>query len=128
SADFPVSDQQQAPVLLLSTSFRNTGRVLAAAGAIQAGLRAAAPEVPVLIAPPGRADRGEVVCALLESSAAEAAWIAGQVDRLLHLEPGLAPDGRPWPDGRADGVRPADIAILCRKRSQFPGLRGALEA
>ena len=128
SADFPVAQDRPAPVLLLSTSFRNTGRVLAAAGAIQAGLRAAAPEVPLLVAPPGRADRGRVVCALLESSAAEAAWIAGQISGLLSLDPGIAPDGGPWPDGRQDAVRPSDIAVLCRKRAQFPGLRAALEA
>ena len=34
----------------------------------------------------------------------------------------------PWPDGRAGGVRPSDIAVLCRKRSQFVPLRRALEA
>jgi DNA helicase-2/ATP-dependent DNA helicase PcrA len=113
---------------MLSTSFRNTGAVLAAAGAIQAELRAAAPEVPLLAAPPGRAERGQVVSALLESAAAEADWVAGQAAGLLAGEPGRAPDGRPWPDGRQDAVRPSDIAVLCRKRSQFPALRAALEA
>jgi DNA helicase II / ATP-dependent DNA helicase PcrA len=128
STDFPVAPGQPAPVQLLSTSFRNTGRVLAAAGAIQAELRADAPDVPLLIAPPGRAGRGLVRCALLESGPAEAAWVAGQVIRLLRLEPGLAPDGLPWPDGSAAQVRPRDIAVLCRKRSQFAALRAALEA
>lgn len=128
TADFPVADRRPAPVLLLSTSFRNSGRVLAAAGAIQAGLRADAPEVPLLVAPPGRAGRGQVVCALLESAAGEAAWVAHQVSGLLSLAPGTAPDGEPWPDGRVDAVRPSDIAVLCRKRAQFPALRAALEA
>jgi DNA helicase II / ATP-dependent DNA helicase PcrA len=127
-ADFPEAESQPAPVLALSTSFRNTGRVLAAAGAIQAELRAAAPDVPLLAAPPGRAERGQVVCALLDSAMGEADWVAGQVAGLLRLEPGLAPDGRPWPDGRIDAVRPSDIAVLCRKRSQFPALRAAIEA
>jgi DNA helicase-2/ATP-dependent DNA helicase PcrA len=127
-SDFPVSGRRPAPVLLLSTSFRNTGAVLAAAGAVQAELRAAAPDVPLLAAPPGRAGRGQVVCALLESAAAEAAWAADQVTGLLSREPGIAPDGAAWPDGRQDRVRPSDIAILCRKRSQFPALRAALEA
>ena len=54
--------------------------------------------------------------------------MAEQVAGLLKLEPGLAPDGLPWPDGRADPVRPSDIAVLCRKRAQFPALRAALEA
>src|SRR6202034_3301935 len=43
--------------------------------------------------------------------------------------PGLAPDGGTWPDGRNDRrVRPSDIAVLCRKRAQFPALRAAIEA
>ncbi len=54
--------------------------------------------------------------------------MALQVATLLALPAGLAPDGEPWPDGRADGVHPRDIAVLCRKRAQFPALRAALEA
>jgi DNA helicase-2/ATP-dependent DNA helicase PcrA len=127
-ADFPVHEGRPAPVLLLSTSFRNTGRVLRAAGALQAELRAAAPEVPLLVAPPARADRGRVTCALLESAGAEADWVAGQIAGLLALDPGRAPDGQPWPDGSAAQVSPGDIAVLCRKRAQFPAIRAALEA
>jgi DNA helicase-2/ATP-dependent DNA helicase PcrA len=118
----------RAAVRLLSTSFRNTGKVLDVAAAIQRDLRQVAPEVPRLIAPPQRADRGAVVCALLQTSAEEARWVAEQVARLLRLPGGLAPDGQPWPDGRPDAVRSSDIAVLCRKRSQFSALRTALEA
>jgi DNA helicase-2/ATP-dependent DNA helicase PcrA len=128
STDFPRAPGQPAPVRVLSTSFRNTGRVLAAAGSIQAELRASAPDVPLLVAPPGRADRGLVRCALLESAQAEAAWVAEQVTSLLALPAGIAPDGQPWPDERAAGVQPRDIAVLCRKRAQFPAIRAALEA
>jgi DNA helicase II / ATP-dependent DNA helicase PcrA len=128
SADFPAADGEPAPVRVLSTSFRNTGRVLTAAGAIQADLRAAAPDVPLLVAPSARADRGLVRCALLESVQDEAAWVASEVVGLLGLPPGLAPDSRPWPDGGMANVRPSDIAVLCRKRSQFAALRAALEA
>jgi len=117
-----------AEVRLLSTSFRNTGKVLDVAAAIQRDLRVAAPEVPRLIAPADRAERGTVVCALLQTSAAEAAWAAEQVTALLGLPAGTAPDGRPWPDGRTTAVRPSDIAVLCRKRTQFAALRTALEA
>ncbi len=117
-----------AEVRVLSTSFRNTGRVLDVAAAVQQGLRAAAPEVPRLVPPPGRAGRGRVTCALIGTADDEAAWIAGQVSALLALPPGVAPDGEPWPDGREDGVHPRDIAVLCRKRAQFPALRAALEA
>ncbi len=128
SFDFPAADGSPAPVRALSTSFRNTGRVLAAAGAIQADLRADSPDVPLLVAPPARASRGLVRCALLESAAAEATWVADQVAGLLDLPAGLAPDGKPWPDGSQASVRPRDIAVLCRKRAQFPALRAALES
>ncbi len=120
---FPPSE-----VLQLSTSFRNAGRVLDVAAEIQRELRAEAPEVPRLIAPPERAERGAVACALLDTIAGEAKWVAAQVTRLLELPEGTAPDGEPWPDDRADSVRPSDIAVLCRKRAQFPALRAALEA
>ncbi len=128
SRDFQCADGQPAPVRVLSTSFRNSGNVLLAAGAIQAELRAEAPDVPLLVAPPGRADRGVVRCALLESVHDEAAWVADEVASILGLPAGLAPDGMPWPDGRDSNVRPSDIAVLCRKRAQFAALRAALEA
>ncbi len=128
AADFPPRGGGPAPVRQLSTSFRNTGRVLDAAAALQEGLRGSAPGVPRLVAPPGRAGRGQVVCALLETAADEARWVAGQIAGLLSLPPGIAPDGRAWPDGRAGPVRPSDIAVLCRKRAQFPSLRTAIEA
>jgi DNA helicase II / ATP-dependent DNA helicase PcrA len=123
----PAQATGRAEIRLLSTSFRNTGRVLDVAAAIQRDLRQAAPEVPRLIAPPGRAERGAATCALLETAAEEARWVAAAVRELLDLPAGLAPDRRPWPDGRADGVRPSDIAVLCRKRTQFSALRTALE-
>ncbi|MGH3301705.1 MAG: UvrD-helicase domain-containing protein [Streptosporangiaceae bacterium] len=126
--DFAAADGEPAAVRVLSTSFRNTGSVLRAAGAIQEELRAAAADVPLLTAPPARAGRGLVRCALLESGSDEARWVARQAALLLSLEPGLAPDGQPWPDGRSGRVRPSDIAVLCRKRSQFAALRTAFEA
>jgi DNA helicase-2/ATP-dependent DNA helicase PcrA len=120
--------------MMLSTSFRNTGRVLDAAAALQEGLRAEAPLVPRLVPPPQRAGRGQVVCALLETAAQEADWVAAQIAALLALPPGTAPDGEPWPGAGGaggaggTGIRAADIAVLCRKRSQFPALRSAIEA
>jgi DNA helicase-2/ATP-dependent DNA helicase PcrA len=122
AADFPGAQSRT-----LSTSFRNAGRILDAAAEIQASLRAEAPGVPRLVPPPDRARRGVVSCALLDTAAAEARWVAGQVVRLLQYPPGIAPDGRRWPDGRKEGVRPSDIAVLCRKRGQFPLLRQAIE-
>jgi DNA helicase-2/ATP-dependent DNA helicase PcrA len=137
-ADFPAgapgpeAAARPAAVRLLSVSFRNTGRVLRAAAAVQRGLGAEAGTIPVLGAAPGRAGRGTVTCALLETATEEADWVAGQIEWLLRLPPGLAPDGWPWPGvaagPRARRVRPSDIAVLCRKRSQFPVLRAAIEA
>jgi DNA helicase-2/ATP-dependent DNA helicase PcrA len=177
--DFPTRSGGQAPVCLLSTSFRNTGRVLDAAARLQAELRAEAPDVPLLVPAPGRSDRGSVTAALLPTSVDEADWVADQAAALLALPAGSAPDGRPWPpsgmggsslpawgapaphssslpawgapaphspslpawgapaphsprppsppDGQPVGVRPSDIAVLCRKRSQFTEIRRALE-
>ena len=128
AGDFPARGGARSPTALLSTSFRNTGRVLDAAAAIQEGLRTAAAEVPRLVAPPLRAARGTVACALLPTAAEEAEWIGDRVAELLSLPPGVAPDGARWPDDRPDPVRASDIAVLCRKRAQFPALRAALEA
>ena len=102
--------------------------MLDAAAVLQAELRAEAPDVPLLVPAPDRAARGAVTCALLPTVTEEADWVADEAARLLALPAGSAPDGRPWPDGRAAGVRPSDIAVLCRKRSQFEALRRALAA
>ena len=150
TADFPVvarvrpfgasAPSGPAPVLQLSTSFRNSAQVLDAAAAIQEELRYEAPDVPRLVSAPDRSGRGTVACALLDTVLDEAEWVAAQVAALLAQsgaagsEPGCAPDGQPWtqgppgPDRRASGVRPSDIAVLCRKRAQFVPLRHAIEA
>src|SRR5580698_10123729 len=72
-----------APVRLLSTSFRNAGRVLEAAAVLQAQLRDEAPDVPVLGPAPDRGGRGAVCCALLPAVTDEAEWVAGQAAELL---------------------------------------------
>ena len=69
-----------------------------------------------------------VRAALLPAVTDEAQWVAGEIGALLALPDGMAPDGKLWPDARLAGVRPSDIAVLCRKRSQFIPLRQALEA
>jgi DNA helicase-2/ATP-dependent DNA helicase PcrA len=107
--------------------------VLDAAAAIQTELRYEAPDVPRLVSAPDRATRGVVTCALLDTILDEAEWVAAQAAALLAGERGIAPDGQPWPEGPAQlsgaaKVRPSDIAVLCRKRSQFVPLRHALEA
>lgn len=130
-ADFPARAGRGAPPArlgVLSTSFRNSQRVLDAAAALQADLRAEAAEVPRLVASAQRSGRGVVACALLPTAADEADWIAERLAQLLSMPPGVAPDGRRWPDGRQERVHASDIAVLCRKRSQFPALRKAIEA
>ena len=122
------ADFRGAQTRTLSTSFRNAGRILDAAAVIQASLRAEAPQVPRLVSEPDRTRRGRVTCALLDTAAAEAEWVADRLEELLRLPAGIAPDRRRWPGGRKDRVRPSDIAVLCRKRIQFDPLRKAIEA
>ncbi|HEV3380851.1 MAG TPA: ATP-dependent DNA helicase [Trebonia sp.] len=126
--DFPERGGAASSVRLLSTSFRNAGAVLDVAAVIQAELRAEAPDVPLLVSAPDRGARGSVTCALLPTAGQEADWVAERAAELLALPAGSAPDGQPWGDGRAAGVRPSDIAVLCRKRAQFVSLRRAFEA
>jgi DNA helicase II / ATP-dependent DNA helicase PcrA len=126
--EFPAGTHP-ARVTMLATSFRNTERVLEAAAALQQGLREQAQDVPRLVPPPERAGRGTVVCALLETAADEARWVAGQIAEVLAAPPGVAPDGEPWPGQRPEArIQPSDVTVLCRKRAQFPLLRAAIEA
>ncbi|MEE2038629.1 UvrD-helicase domain-containing protein [Nocardiopsis sp. CT-R113] len=137
--DFPAAPGRPAPVRRLSTSFRNGERVLRVAERISEKLRAEARDVPVLHPGPARRGRGTALTALFSTETEEAAWIADQVHLLVHADPGrpgsarTAPDSLPWPEGESGGaedggVGPGDVAVLCRKRSQFPPLREALEA
>ncbi|HEY6494490.1 MAG TPA: ATP-dependent DNA helicase [Trebonia sp.] len=126
--DFPTRSGEPAQIRKLSISFRNAGRVLDTAAVLQTELRAQAPDVPVLRPAPDRGSRGGVSAALLPTVTEESEWVAAQAATLLALPDGWAPDRRLWPDGRLAGVRPSDIAVLCRKRSQFLPLRRAFEA
>ncbi|SPL87444.1 ATP-dependent DNA helicase SCO5184 [[Actinomadura] parvosata subsp. kistnae] len=57
----------------------------------------------------------------------------GEVDRRRHRQaarPGDGPDGLPWGEKERKktlALQPQDVAILARKRSQFPAIRRALE-
>ncbi|MGW5680884.1 ATP-dependent helicase [Nonomuraea sp. NPDC003754] len=127
-ADFPTAKGDPAPVRQLSVSFRNGDRVLDVAARVQLPLRMEAREVPVLVPGPNRVDRGRVTCAFHETAEDEARWVAEQVRQALGHE--VAPDGLPWGGGerkKTPAVQPQDIAVLARKRSQFPVLRRALE-
>ncbi|MFF4194793.1 ATP-dependent helicase [Nonomuraea sp. NPDC001831] len=126
--DFRTRAGEEAPVRQLSVSFRNGDRVLDVAARVQLPLRMEAREVPVLVPGPNRVDRGRVTCAFHETAEDEAKWIADGVARILGQE--TAPDGLPWGEKERKktlAVQPQDVAILARKRSQFPALRKALE-
>ncbi|GAA3129812.1 ATP-dependent DNA helicase [Planomonospora alba] len=135
-SDFRTASGEPAPVRQLSVSFRNGDAVLDVAARIQLPLRIQAREVPVLVPGGNRVERGRVVCAFHETADDEAAWIAERIHRLLGTE--SAPDGLPWGEGERKRAKqsvwggpqclqPHDVAILARKRSQFPALRRALE-
>ncbi|MGI5287113.1 ATP-dependent helicase [Nonomuraea polychroma] len=128
SRDFRTSAGDLAPVRQLSVSFRNGDRVLDVAARVQLPLRMEAREVPVLVPGPNRVDRGRVTCAFHETAEDEAKWIADGIAKILGQE--IAPDGLPWGEKerkKTVAIQPQDVAILARKRSQFPALRRALE-
>ncbi|MDH2429816.1 UvrD-helicase domain-containing protein [Sphaerisporangium sp. TRM90804] len=140
-SDFPRAAGEPAAVRRLSVSFRNGEKILDVAARVQVPLREEAREVPVLVPGGTRVARGRVVTAFHETADDEAAWIADGVARMLGRE--TAPDGLPWTDGERDKLRekvragiwggvtalqPQDIAVLARRRAQFPALRRALEA
>ncbi|WP_242901113.1 ATP-dependent helicase [Actinomadura terrae] len=113
-----------APVVQLSRSFRNGERILEAAATIQEELRAETAAVPRLVPGAGREGRGRVECALFPTVEDEADRIAARVVRLMAEGVETAPDG----GDLAEPLRYSDIAVLARKRSQFPLIRRALEA
>ncbi|GAA3943064.1 ATP-dependent DNA helicase AdnB [Actinomadura viridis] len=115
-----------SPVVQLSRSFRNGEQILEAAAKVQEELRAETASVPRLVPGAGREDRGRVECALLETVEEEADRIAARIARLMAGDPHVAPDGGPWTG--EEPLRYADVAVLARKRSQFPLIRKALES
>ncbi|MCK2212994.1 ATP-dependent helicase [Actinomadura sp. ATCC 31491] len=128
SRDFRTGTGDPAPVRQLSVSFRNGDRVLDVAARIQLPLRMEAREVPVLVPGPNRVERGRVTCAFHETAEDEARWVADGIAKILGQE--VAPDGLPWGEKERKktlALQPQDVAILARRRSQFPALRRALE-
>ena len=100
----------------LMTSFRCGGRILSAANAIAAPLtgspgaqRRPVVDVPELSPAEGRGDDGDIVVALLDRVDREAEWLAEQLEHSVFV----------------DGVAPGDIAVLCRRRTDFPLLHRA---
>jgi DNA helicase II / ATP-dependent DNA helicase PcrA len=127
--DFPAGDRP-APMRQLSTSFRNGERVLDAAARIQGELREEAKDVPRLWPGTAQQARGRIECALLDTVEDEAERLAERLAGLLRQRPEIAPDGETWDHvtRHGAGLQPSEIAVLARKRSQFPLIRAALEA
>lgn len=109
-------------LLQLSTNFRSGGRLLDVANAVSTKLRAARPgarrphvSVRQLQPRPGAessgAAAGEARCAFLPTAAEEAVWIAQEVAAAV-----------------AAGAAAGEVAVLCRRRSDFPRLYEQLVA
>ncbi|MQA95335.1 MAG: AAA family ATPase [Streptosporangiales bacterium] len=128
--DFPARPGEPATLGWLSTSFRNGERVLDVAAVLSQPLRAEAPDLPLLTSGPARRGRGRIEAGLFTTTRQEAEWIAARVHAALSAPAGIAPDGLPWPAGERGEEEPlrfSDVAVLCRKRSQFGPIRRALE-
>ncbi|SCE80406.1 DNA helicase-2 / ATP-dependent DNA helicase PcrA [Micromonospora viridifaciens] len=133
--EFARADGTPARVLSLTTSWRNRPEILGVANALSVPLRAAGARVPELRAAlsvkdpiPHRSPRGyaagTVHCALLETYADEAEWIADSVLaawRGAAGMPGALPEHIPVP-------RRPTTAVLVRLRSQIPAIESALRA
>ncbi|NYT92921.1 ATP-dependent DNA helicase [Salinispora sp. H7-4] len=133
--DFAQADGAPAEVRTLTTSWRNRPEILAVANALATPLRAAGARVPELRAAlsvkdpiPHRTPRGvaagTVHCALLDTYADEANWIA---DSLLRAWQGAAGMPGALPEHLPVVARPT-TAVLVRLRSQIPAIESALRA
>ncbi|TDC32148.1 ATP-dependent helicase [Micromonospora sp. 15K316] len=132
-AEFARRDGTPASALGLTTSWRNRPEILAVANALATPLRAAGARVPELHAAPTVRDPiphrsprgaagGTVHCALLETYADEAAWIA---DSVLAAWRGAARMPDALPEHIPVPQRPT-TAVLVRVRSQIPAIESAL--
>ncbi|ODB81163.1 MULTISPECIES: ATP-dependent helicase [Micromonospora] len=134
-AEFARTDGSPADVLSLTTSWRNRPEILGVANTLSVPLRAAGARVPELHAAlsvrdpiphrtPGGQAAGTVHCALLETYADEADWIA---DSVLAAWRGAAGMPGALPEHIPADRRPT-TAVLVRLRSQIPAIEAALRA
>ncbi|GAA0718732.1 ATP-dependent helicase [Dactylosporangium roseum] len=127
-AEFPAAPGVPAPELSLTTSWRNRPEILDVANTLSQPLRAHGARVAEL-APADRlaepASTATVHCALLETFAEEAAWIADRVVASWRLAAKVDPDTFPYDIPVED--RPS-TAVLVRTRAQIPALENALRS
>ncbi len=114
TTDFPMSDGSPAPVLELSTSWRNPPTTLHVANAVSADARRRSVAVHALRSRPDAAP-GTVRCALLSDVVAERDWVAD------HLQ-------RRYQQAAADDVAPPTAAILVRRNADAAPIAAALRA
>ncbi|UMB68366.1 ATP-dependent helicase [Mycobacterium paraterrae] len=114
TTDFPLPDGSPAPVLELSTSWRNPPTTLHVANAMSADARQRSVAVNALRARPG-ADLGTVRCALLPDVLAEREWLAD------HLQ-------QRYRQAAIDGVAPPTAAVLVRRNTDAAPIAAALRA
>jgi DNA helicase-2/ATP-dependent DNA helicase PcrA len=126
--EFPLADREPAPLLSLTTSWRNRPEILDVANTLSAPLRSYGARVQALapadvLAEP--ASTATVHCALLDTYTEEAAWIADRVLVSWRLAAKVDPDTFPYDIPVED--RPS-TAVLVRTRAQIPALENALRS
>ena len=114
TTDFPLRDGSPAPVLELSTSWRNPPRTLQVANAVSGDARRRSVAVHPLRPRPDAAP-GTVRCALLPDVLAERDWLAD------HLQ-------RRYQQAAADGGAPPTAAVLVRRNADAAPIAAALRA
>ncbi|MDT5089644.1 MAG: ATP-dependent helicase UvrD/PcrA, partial [Mycobacterium sp.] len=114
TTDFPMSDGGPAPVLELSTSWRNPPSTLHVANAVSADARQRSVAVHALRSRPDAAP-GTVRCALLSDVAAERDWVADHLQRC-------------YQQAAADDVVPPTAAVLVRRNADAAPIAAALRA
>jgi DNA helicase-2/ATP-dependent DNA helicase PcrA len=114
TTDFPLSDGSAAPVLELSTSWRNPPTTLHVANAVSADARRRSVAVHALRSRPGAAP-GTVRCALLSDVLAERDWIADHLQQC-------------YQQAAADDVAPPTAAVLVRRNADAAPIAAALRA
>jgi DNA helicase II / ATP-dependent DNA helicase PcrA len=114
TTDFPLPDGSAAPVLELSTSWRNPPTALHVANAVSADARRRSVAVHALRSRPGAAP-GTVRGALMADVQAEREWVAD------HLQ-------RRYQQAADDGVVPPTAAILVRRNADAAPMATVLRA
>ena len=114
TTDFPLSDGSPAPVLELSTSWRNPPTTLHVANAVSADARQRSVAVHALRSRPDAAP-GTVRCALLPDVVAERDWLADHLQQCYQR-------------AAADRIAPPTAAVLVRRNADAAPIAAALRA